>query len=162
MKIRQYDNNDWQDVIDAIGTFSEAHRRLAIEEIPKILAKNGAAFWVCEEDDKVVGILGYRKDDDVNAIGIYWAEWGYVHKDYRGKGIATKLWDVIEDNLRQLGCRKLYLDVGNEQDHCDAIRLYKKRGYVMEGLCPDFWDEGEDFLIFAKRLNDTNPSETKK
>ncbi len=151
MKIREYKEEDLGSVLEAVGTFSLENRKLAEVEFPKFVNIKGSKFYVCEIDGIVVGVLGYIPDLE-GAKGIYWAEWGYVHKDYRKRGIASRLWDKIEEDLKGKGCRKLYIDIGNETDHEDAIRLYKSRNYIKEAELPDFWDVGENFVIYSKTL----------
>lgn len=148
--IRKYYTEDHEAVLHVIETFSQNHRKLAENEFTAMVEMPDSQFWVCTHQEKIVGVLGYRKDPV--ASGIYWAEWGYVHKDYRRQGIATLLWETLEADLKLKECRKIYIDIGNESEHIDAIRLYEKRGYVQEGFCPDFWREGDDLLIFAKRI----------
>ncbi len=151
MIIRKYKESDLDSVLEAIGSFSLENKKLAEVEFPKYVAIKGSQFYVCEIDDIVVGVLGYIPDLE-GAKNIYWAEWGYVHKNYRKRGIASQLWDTIENELRNKGCRKLYIDIGNESEHGDAIRLYKSRGYVKEGELSDFWDIGENMVIYSKLL----------
>lgn len=151
MIIRKYKESDLDRVLEIIGTFSLDNKELAEVEFPKYVAISGSQFYVCEINDIVVGVLGYIPDLE-GAKNIYWAEWGYVHKDYRKKGIASKLWDTIENELKSKGCRRLFIDIGNESEHADAIRLYINRGYVKEAEIHDFWDVGEDFLIYSKQL----------
>lgn len=151
MLIREIKNEDIEHVLKAIETFSEEHRELASEEIPKMLKIQGTKFFVCEVDGYAVGSLGYVPDQR-GAKDIYWTEWGYVHKDFRKRGVATKLWDRVEAELRELGCRKIYIDIGNEEDHFTAIKLYKARGYKKEGELFDFWIPGENMNVYAKYL----------
>lgn len=152
LNFRKYCDSDFEGVLETIRTYSEEHYELAKREIPHMIAMEGTQFYVCEDDNLIIAVLGYRKDINPEAKGIYWAEYSYVRPQYQRKGISTRLWDIIEDELRRLGCRKIYIDIGNKSEHIVAINQYLKRGYKQEGACPDFWDEGEDWLIFAKRL----------
>lgn len=153
IKYREYLNIDFEQVLDTIGSYSEEHRKLARREIPKMLAMDGSKFFVAIDNDIVIGVLGYRRNIDPEAKGIYWIEYSYVRPQYQRQGISTHLWDIVENELSELGCRKVYLDIGNEAEHKIALLQYRKRGYIQEGYCPDFWDEGEDCLIYSKRLS---------
>lgn len=149
--IRRYVDNDLPMALDVIGSFSVQHASLAEKEIPKYAGIPGAQFYVGEVNGIVAGILGYIPDPE-GAEGIFWAEWGYVHSAYRNQGIATALWDTIENELRLNGCRKLYIDIGNELEHYAAIKLYKERGYVKEGELLDFWAKGDHMVLYGKYL----------
>ena len=149
--IRDFERKDFEDVLEVVETFSLDHRKMATEELPLHWDIEGAHYFVCEVAGKVVGHLGY-KPDLWGAKGIFWAEWGYVHKDYQKKGIATKLWDHLEEHTKANGGRKIYFDVGNAEEHGDAIRLYEKRGYIVEGTLLDYWGDNDHFLVFAKKI----------
>lgn len=136
---------------EVVAAFKEQHGALARVEIPKYRALPSAKFYVCLMDQRVVGVLGYIPDQE-GAQGVYWPEFGYVHPAYRRRGVGTALWDRVEADLKEKGCRKVYIDIGNEDEHEDAIRMYKARGYVKEAAIPDFWSDGEDLVIYAKRL----------
>ncbi|MGB7605454.1 MAG: GNAT family N-acetyltransferase [Lutisporaceae bacterium] len=149
--IREFEHRDFADVLQSIGTFSLEHMKMAAEELSSHWGINGARYFVCEIDGKVVGHLGYTPDLR-GAKDIYWAEWGYVHKDYRNIGVATDLWEYLESDIKNRGGRKIYFDVGNADEHADAIRLYEKRGYIKEGELLDYWGEGDHFLVYARKL----------
>lgn len=123
----------------------------AEEEIIDVFHSKLGKFYVYEEEEKIVGFMGYKAKrwggDD-----IFWAIWLYVDPKFRRKGIATKLYNRIENELRKIGCRKIYLDVGNEETHQEAIKFHKRNGFKLEAKLFDFWSDGEHCLLFSKRL----------
>jgi ribosomal protein S18 acetylase RimI-like enzyme len=108
-------------------------------------------YYVAVVGDLIVGTLGYQPDP-WKVASISWLVWGYVDPAWKRRGIASRLLKVIEDRLIQMGCRKLYLDIGNENEHLEAIACWTNRGFVREGYLPDYWEDNEDFLVYAKRL----------
>jgi len=48
--------------------------------------------------------------------------------EYRGRGIGRKLLEAVEKNARQLGCCKVTLEVG--QDNQLAKGLYRSVGFA--------------------------------
>jgi len=101
--------------------------------------------------EKVVGMTGF-KPDAWGAADIAWLVWLYVHPDYKRQGIASQLFHAAQDQLREQGVRKAYLDVGNADRQPDAIAFHERDGFVLEGALKDYWAPGEDFLIFGKNL----------
>ncbi len=70
-----------------------------------------------------------------------------VHKDHRGKGIATAMFAYIEDKARQMGCCKLTLEVLSENKVAQG--LYTKCGFAGYELKPEtghalFWQKKLD------------------
>ena len=110
-------------------------------------------YYVAGIADVIVGTLGYQPDP-WKVSSIYWLVWGYVDPSWKRRGIASRLLGLIENEIIELGCRKLYLDIGNESEHHEAIATWTNRGFIQEGYLRDYWEDGEDFLVFAKRLRE--------
>jgi GNAT superfamily N-acetyltransferase len=110
-----------------------------------------AYFTALAADGIAVGMTGYRPDP-WKVPDISWLVWLYIHPDWKRHGIARRLFAHAQDRLRAGNCRKVYLDVGNERQHQAAIAFHERDGFVREGYLRDFWRDGEDFLIFGKRL----------
>jgi len=112
----------------------------------------GHEYFTALDGARPIGMTGFRPDL-WGVHDIYWLVWLYIHPDYKRKGIASKLFAHAQSRLREIGCRKAYLDVGNEEHHTAAIAFHKKDGFVLEGHLRDYWREGEDFMIFSKHLS---------
>ncbi|NIA61199.1 GNAT family N-acetyltransferase [Bacillus pacificus] len=108
-------------------------------------------FHVAVVSGKIAGVMGYKPDKE-GADHVYWAVWLYIDRKYMRKGIASRLWKSIEQNMIEKGARKCYLDVGNESDQPEAIAFHKKQGFELEGVMKDYWKDGEDMMLFGKRL----------
>ncbi|KDE48748.1 GCN5 family acetyltransferase [Geobacillus sp. CAMR12739] len=150
--IREMKEEDLERVVEIVAANNPTLADLARRDISEGHRKETARFFVAEENRHVVGVMGYEKDR-WGVQDIYWAIWLFVDPIWQRRGIATKLYGHIEEELRRLGCRKVYLDVGNESEHEAAIAFHKANGFVLEGYLRDYWSDGEDFLIFAKRLS---------
>ena len=72
----------------------------------------------------------------------------------RGLGIGTRLMQVLEDESRRLGARRLYLTVWSA--NVSAVHVYRKVGYIESGRRPDWvlMDSGEtcDLIDMVKIL----------
>lgn len=90
------------------------------------------------DQDKIVGgIYGYLMQDYLY-LSTLW-----VDDAYRGKDIATKLMDLIEEEAKDKGYKYSYLGTCTFQ----ARRLYEKRGYKVKMVitnCPKGYD---DFMM---------------
>lgn len=97
-----------------------------IEEINKEIAedhKNKMVLMVAEVDGNVQGFLEIRPSDEEAAVvsGIT------VHKNYRRKGIATRLLlDGISETKRIFGVKKIELQTDEDNE---ARGLYEKCGF---------------------------------
>ena len=77
---------------------------------------NKCKRWVAVQDNKVVGFCDHSLDGEF---------WGlYVHKDFIGKGIGSRLLKVAEDSLKKMGFKKVHLKAT-----VTAKEFYKRNGY---------------------------------
>ncbi|MBN2055976.1 GNAT family N-acetyltransferase [bacterium] len=143
---------DLDAVYALIAAHNEEHAVCARKEIPAMLAVRGrhCGLYVGEREDRIVGCVGFYQDHDVDDV--YWAVWLYVLPGQRCAGIGKRLWSHMEKAVKNLRARKLYLDVGNEETHEDAIRFHRKNGFVREGKLLDYFAAGSHKLIFGKPL----------
>ncbi len=75
-----------------------------------------------------------------------------VQNDLQGKGIGKKMMTFIEDYLRNEGNRILIVDTSSTPEFNLTREFYLKIGYTKEATIRDFWKEGDDKVVFWKKL----------
>lgn len=132
---------DWERVrairLRALGDAPDAFGMTLAEELDRSEASwkarlddPGIATFLATSGDRDVGlVVGGRWDDEPDAAGLF-AMW--VAPEARGTGVGGALVDAVVGWARDLGRRRLLLDVadGNEP----AIRLYASRGFDPTGV----------------------------
>ncbi|MBT3864825.1 GNAT family N-acetyltransferase [Candidatus Peregrinibacteria bacterium] len=74
--------------------------------------------WVAVENDKVIGFCDHGFDCEL---------WGlYIHKDFIGKGVGSKLLKKAEDSMKKQGCETISL-----KSTLTAKPFYQKHGYKL-------------------------------
>ncbi|RYG85359.1 MAG: N-acetyltransferase [Alphaproteobacteria bacterium] len=88
-----------------------------------------------EENNQLVGILRFTRENGVKRahIGGLWSM--YVAPEYRGQHIGASLLDEALNRAQTLGLRQVLLSVNAE--NTVARRLYVARGFERYGLEPD-------------------------
>ena len=111
-------------------------------------------YVVCEalDEGRVVGVTGHYPDD-LEAEGIHWLGWTYVNPYAQGRGYGSMLLKHVIDALRRRGVRKLYLSTSSLEKFAKAVRFYERHGFVIEGVLKDYYQDGEDQIMMALRLN---------
>lgn len=101
----------------------------------KDVEEKEGTFYVALDQEKVVGfIVGtIRRPTKEDLLGAEPAVNGrvtelYVDKDYRGKGLATKLMVKIEQALKEKGCNYIWVEVFAPNQ--PPRKLYQKLGYA--------------------------------
>ena len=70
----------------------------------------------------------------------------------RRAGGGSALLTAVEARLRGLGARLLLIDTGGGDAQAGARAFYAANGYDAEARIRDYYAEGEDRVIFRKRL----------
>lgn len=107
------------------------------------LLKNTNTYYVAEINNKIIGILHFKENQNDKYKDYGYLESIYVLKKYQGKGIGKNLFKIAIDGLKELGYNKMYLEClqGNK-----AINFYKKyKGKIVETI--DF--PIKDFIVKA-------------
>ncbi|WP_013323909.1 GNAT family N-acetyltransferase [Gloeothece verrucosa] len=79
-------------------------------------SQNGAEFWVCEADAKIVGVIEFAY---YNHIYLY-----FVEKNYRGQGVGKALFNQIKTRVKG--------DI-TANSTAYALPVYLKLGFVQNG-----------------------------
>ena len=155
IEIRAMEEGDVDAVLEVIELNFQEHTKFARRDFRRFFAQppdERRQFLVAEVNGRVVGCVGFHPDEDEDVEGVFWAIWLYVRPDHHGHGVGGLLWSEMERRVTALNARKLYMDVGNESEHGVATAFYLRRGYVKEGELVDYFREGENKQIFAKRM----------
>ncbi len=75
-----------------------------------------------------------------------------VQKEYQAKGIGKKLMKYIEDLLASKGYRILLVETSGLNEFELTREFYDKCGYTREAIIRDFYRDGEDKVVFWKKL----------
>lgn len=86
---------------------------------------NNGTFLVLIDDGRVVGSGAIRRlNDDICELKRMW-----FLKAYRGRGLGTKMAQMLLDFARKKGYKKVRLDTADEQKQAQAIQLYQRLGF---------------------------------
>ena len=102
------------------------------------------ALWLAFEGADTIGCVALRPLAEI-APRAGEVKRLYVRPPHRGAGLAAALMDALEAAAREMGYDAIYLD--SKQDLDDAVRLYRRRGYVE---VPPY-NDNPDAIIFMRR-----------
>ena len=75
-----------------------------------------------------------------------------VHPDYQGQGIGTSIMRYIEQMLAARGERLLLVETSSLASFEGTREFYRKCGYEQEAQIREFYQAGEDKIVFRKSL----------
>jgi GNAT superfamily N-acetyltransferase len=78
--------------------------------------------------------------------------WIVVKKELQGTGIGGQALKAVEERVRSAGGRLLLIETSSTSPYEPTRRFYVKHGYVVSAQIPDFYADGDDKVIFWKKL----------
>ena len=144
------------DLVIRQGTLSDVQAIMALEQgsiehpweskaIETLITDSNTTCLIAELDGTIAAYVGAESVLDESNIGNI-----VTHKDYRGRGIATRLFDALLKELKEQGIVKVFLEV--EHDNAPAIALYEKSGFTKYGHRRDYYGPGKDAVLMSKEL----------
>ena len=108
------------------------------------------AAVVLERDGWVVGYAYYAPD--VMTDRSWYLYWIAVAREVQGHGLGGELMRHVEDDIRQRDGRVLFIETSSLPHSELTRRFYLKQGYEITGVLRDFYSDGDDMVVFRKRL----------
>ena len=137
---------------EATGLFQSSQ----LEELGEMLANyfdgnsDSDRFWVTDEDDKLIGVAYCEIEPMTNQT------WNLrliaIRSDRQGQGRGTLLMRYIEQRLTARGGRVLLVETSGLPNFERTRSFYCKCGYKEEARIRDFYDVGDDKIVYRKVL----------
>ncbi len=135
-------------VIDASGLFPSS--MLAEMLGPYLMGKDAEHRWLTFDDGAAQGVAYFvperLTDRTWNLLLIA------VHPDQQGKGVGGALLKAVESTLLDLSGRMLIIETSGVEGFEAQRGFYRKCGYSEEARIRDFYQAGDDKVVFRKVL----------
>ena len=102
------------------------------------------------ENDKPISI-GYCAPERMTE-GTYNLYAIAVQKESQGKGVGKQMMEYIEKELTSKGNRILIVETSGQEEFGLTRDFYHKCNYVEQAVIPEFYTEGDDKVVFWKKL----------
>lgn len=154
--IRKFYEEDREAVINLLRSLEEFEPfevDTAIELIDIYLREaeeSGYYIAVALYDDKVSGYICYGPTPLThNTWDIYWIA---VSKDVKYKGLGKALLKYAENHISAMSGRMIIIETSSRAIYESARNFYIRNGYRAVCCIEDFYSEGDNKLLFVKRL----------
>jgi len=78
--------------------------------------------------------------------------WIAVDRQFFRQGIAARLTEFMETDIRKRGGKHIYVDTSSTAPYAPARAFYEKQGYRPVCTLDDFFKQGDHKVIFRKEL----------
>lgn len=110
----------------------------------------GDDFWLTDDDDRPVAVAYYAPERMTEGTwNLYLIA---VHPNYQGQGRGAALLRHVEQTLAARGERLLLVETSGSASFERTRSFYRTCGYDEEARIRDFYQAGEDKIIFRKAL----------
>lgn len=103
-----------------------------------------------ERDGRILGFAYYAPAE--MAVGTWHLWWIAVRKQQQVRGIGTELLRHVEADIQRRRGRLLIIETSSLPHYDNTHRFYRKHGYEKHAELRDFYADGDDMVIFRKRL----------
>jgi len=140
-------------VIDSCGLFPS---EMLDDMIQSFLNQEPeCGYWIAYEEELQAIAVAYFASERLTA-GTFNLYLIAVHSAHQGKGIGENLLKYIENFLREIGTRILLVETSGLESFKRTRNFYLKNGYYQEARIREFYSEGEDKIVFWKKLEMEN------
>ena len=141
-------------IADETGVF-KPHEIVALHEVlDDFHADNhreGHRSVTYEHHGKIAGFAYYAPAAMTDRT--WYLYWIAVNKHIHARGIGSALLKYVEEDIRQQNGRVLLIETSSLPHYDLTRRFYVKHHYDQEAVLRDFYADGDDMVVFRKRLS---------
>jgi ribosomal protein S18 acetylase RimI-like enzyme len=136
-------------LLRATGAFREDEIAVALELVDAD-ASEGYRFVVAEVEGAVAGYACFGETPMTRGtFDLYWIA---VDPAHQGRGVGRALLSAAEDAVRAAGGRMLLVETAGKPAYAATRAIYAACGYREVARVPDYYEDGDDKIVFARRL----------
>ena len=123
---------------------------IADETITKGSEKSGYYWMKVIVKDGLVAFANYGKNAfSTHSWDLYWIA---VHQNSRNKKLGSVLLKAIEDDVRNMDGKILWIETSGRPLYASTESFYKRNGYELQASLRDFYGPGDPKKIYSKVL----------
>lgn len=152
IRIRELQKNDLPQVKQIIDENQMFPSEYLDQMVSDFFDNRSQEFWLVAEysDGKVASIVYCAPERMTQGT------WNLlliaVAKSEQGQGMGTQLITAIENKLRHIPARVLLVETSGLPDFQLTRQFYPKNGFEQVAVIPEFYDQGDDKIVFWKSL----------
>lgn len=117
------------------------------EQFVYLITRSKGAFYVATQQKRVVAYITLLFHQRTRYLRVYSIA---VHPDFQGQSFGQLLMEQMLQIARVYGSDKITLEV--KVNNLAAIKLYKKNGFIPEGVKPAYYHDGSDAIYMQRTL----------
>jgi ribosomal protein S18 acetylase RimI-like enzyme len=149
------DRSGIADLVFSVENFNQAERDCAMELVDICLNhKDQQDYWFAVAENSQAAPLAYVCWGPVPLTrGTFDLYWIAVHPNARSRGLGQALMAYVVEKVHEQGGRLLIAETSAKESYRKTIEFYQRLNFEEASRIKDFYDVGDDRLIFIKRLS---------
>jgi GNAT superfamily N-acetyltransferase len=140
-------------ITQSSGFFYPEEIDIAVELVEERLAKgekSGYFFLFASIGGEVAGYACFGPIACTKtSFDLFWIA---VDERYRGKGLGKVILAQSEKIIARMGGKRVYVETSNRPFYEPTRQFYLKTDYIIEAVIKDFYNEGDDKVVFVKKV----------
>lgn len=143
------------EIVKSVGNFNQAEIDCALEIVDFFLRdKKQRDYHLVVLEDARLTVQGYACWGPTPLTrGTYDLYWIATHRDAQGSGFGYALIVYVESKVQQEKGRLLVVETSSKESYDNTVRFYRNLGYEETSRIRDFYDVGDDKVVFVKRFS---------
>jgi ribosomal protein S18 acetylase RimI-like enzyme len=112
--------------------------------------KHGHKSVTYEDKGQIIGFAYFAPAAMTDRT--WYLYWIAVSKQTQARGVGGKLLKYTEDTIRQERGRVLFIETSSLPHYQLTRQFYVKHGYDKEAVLRDYYADGDDMIVFRKRI----------
>lgn len=141
---------------DDTGMFREEEIQALREVLDDYFSANHEHGHRCEvwqaPGDPILGYVYYAPAAMTDRT--WYLYWIAIRAERQGAGLGSRLLAHVEESIRKEAGRVLFVETSSLETYTPTRNFYLKNGYEINGQLRDFYRDGDDMVVFRKRIND--------
>jgi ribosomal protein S18 acetylase RimI-like enzyme len=104
----------------------------------------------CERNGQAIGFAYFAPVEMTDRTWTLW--WIVVSSQVQARGVGSELLRHVEEEVRSAQGRLLMVETSSLPHYDLTRRFYLKQGYEQAAALRDYYADGDDMVIFRKRL----------
>lgn len=151
--VRKDDIYAVEEIVSSTGFFRPDEISVAKELVEERLArgeKSGYEFVFAEVDGSVAAYSCFGMIPcSLVSWDLYWIATG---KDFQNMGLGKLILRKTEEIIRSSGGKTIYIETSSKELYEPTRQFYLRNGCILKVRMEDFYDEGDDKMVFIKKL----------
>jgi D-alanine-D-alanine ligase len=142
-------------LLESTRVFRAEELAVAIEVIESYLENPGQDYDVVGAFTRDGSLLGYACWGPTPCTADTWdLYWIAVSADAQGRGIGRLIMQEVERRLARANARLVLIETSSTEPYAPTRAFYRSLGYQEVARVPDFYLDGDDRVILARRLDE--------